>query len=221
MSHLHRVPPCQETVSVLYQDDALLIIDKPSGLLSVPGRHPDNRDCVISRLQQEFPAARIVHRLDLDTSGLMVIALEADIHRALNALFEQRQVEKSYTAVVAGVVEQDKGSVALPLICDWPNRPRQKVDHEQGKPALTHYRVVERDTTRERSLLEFRPVTGRSHQLRVHAAEMGHPILGCCFYAPESVRDASERLLLHASALSFRHPASGEVLAITSDAPFC
>ncbi len=220
LSPIHIVPPCLETVEILHRDNCLLIVNKPSGLLSVPGRHPDNRDCVISRLQRETPSARIVHRLDLDTSGLMVIALDAGSHRHLSLQFEKRSVGKEYTAVVAGLPAQDSGTIDLPLICDWPNRPRQKVDAELGKAAKTHYQVLTRDVEKQRSRVRLSPVTGRSHQLRVHMAEIGHPILGCCFYAPPAVRDAADRLLLHASVLELTHPESGERLSFTSEAAF-
>lgn len=213
------VPPCSAPIRLLYQDEALLVVEKPAGLLSVPGRHPANRDSLITRLQEDFPQALIVHRLDLETSGLLVIALDKQVHRELSRQFAERRVEKSYQAVVAGQ-PPTQGSIDLPLICDWPNRPRQKVDHQQGKPSLTHYQRLAYDPATDSARVLLQPVTGRSHQLRVHLAETGHPILGCRFYAPSEIREASERLLLHAAELAFFHPRSGEKLTITSAIPF-
>lgn len=212
------VPPCHEAIEIIYADSLFLMVNKPSGLLSVPGKHPLNKDCLITRLQQDYPEARIVHRLDLDTSGLMVVALGADSHRALSKQFEQRQTYKEYTAVVFGCVQEDHGSIDLPLICDWPNRPKQMVDHERGKQALTHFDVLERQADRTRLLLK--PVTGRSHQLRVHTMAIDHPILGCDFYAHEQALNMAERLLLHATTLHVDHPETGERIQCHSPAPF-
>jgi tRNA pseudouridine32 synthase/23S rRNA pseudouridine746 synthase len=214
------VAHCHEPVDILYQDDHLLLVNKPSGLLSVPGRHPANRDCLISRLQLNFPQARIVHRLDMDTSGIMVIALSADCHRDLNQLFSERKVSKQYIAEVYGQVIDNKGCVQLPLICDWPNRPKQKVDIEKGKPANTGYQRLSHDPERNCSRLLLTPVTGRSHQLRVHMAEIGHPILGCEFYAHQEALAMAPRLFLHASELAFIHPVTGEPIKGISHCPF-
>lgn len=194
--------------NVLYSDEHMLVAEKPAGLLSVPGRLPENKDCLITRLQVEYPDALTVHRLDMATSGLMVFARGAEAHRTLSKAFADRQVSKLYIAVVAGIVAADNGEVDLPLITDWPNRPRQRVDHDIGKPSLTRYRVLAREGATSRVALE--PVTGRSHQLRVHMMALGHPIVGDVFYAPPEVRALSDRLLLHASQLEFPHPVSGE-----------
>ena len=212
------VPPCHESVEMLHIDNSFLLINKPSGLLSVPGKNPLNSDCLISRVQQDYPEARIVHRLDMDTSGIMVLAIGADSHRALSKQFEQRLTHKEYTAVVYGVVEKDDGAIELPLICDWSNRPRQMVCHENGKKALTHYEVLERLKDRTRLLLK--PVTGRSHQLRVHTMAIGHPILGCEFYAGEVAFGMAERLQLHATRLNINHPITGERIEGYSPTPF-
>ena len=214
------VPPCQQAVDILWQDEHLLLINKPSGLLSVPGKHEANKDCVISRVQQDFPEARIVHRLDMDTSGIMVLALTADCHRALNRLFAERHVSKHYEAVVFGQCEQTAGTVELPLICDWPNRPKQKVDHEHGKAATTNYEVLSTDSTAHSSRVLLKPVTGRSHQLRVHMAAIGHPVLGCNFYAHEQAKAMAPRLLLHAKTLRFSHPITAEAIKGYSPCPF-
>lgn len=205
----------------VYVDDALLVFDKPSGLLSVPGRGPDKQDCLAARAQARYPDALVVHRLDMDTSGLMVMARGPVAQRELSKAFAARAVRKRYVAVVAGRPESPHegwGSIALPLICDWPRRPRQIVDHVHGKPSLTHWRVLAQDDATAR--VELEPVTGRSHQLRVHLAELGHPILGDPLYAPAAIRASSQRLLLHASTLGLAHPVSGEPLIFERPAPF-
>lgn len=214
------VPYCEAPVRIVFADDQLVVVDKPHGLLSVPGRDPANRDCVPARLRAEFGELRIVHRLDLDTSGIMVLARDADAHRHLNRQFEQRGVAKNYEALVWGTPERDTGEIDLPICVDWPNRPKKIIDHENGKHALTHWRVLERDGARYRSRLALTPITGRSHQLRVHLAEIGHPILGCPFYAHPEARAAAERLTLHARRLELTHPLSGERLVFEADTPF-
>lgn len=204
------VPHSQEETRILYADDHLLLVRKPDLLLSIPGRHPLNKDCLITRLQRDYPTASIVHRLDLDTSGIMVIPLDKPTHAHISRQFQERKVEKSYQAVVYGVVEQDCGEVELPIRCDWENRPLQMIDHEKGKHALTRYEVMQRFEDRTRMLLK--PVTGRSHQLRIHMRELGHPILGCDMYAHEEALGMADRMLLHATTLAFEHPATGEWL---------
>ena len=206
------------SIKVHYRDDDILVVDKPTLLLSVPGRGPEKQDCLMSRLVAEYGEVLAVHRLDWETSGLMVVARNKAAHRELSHQFQQREVEKGYTAVVHGEVEQRNGEVDLPLICDWPNRPRQKVDHEQGKPSLTRWELLEKGGGKSR--LRLRPVTGRSHQLRVHMLSMGHPILGDPLYAEGEALAMAERLLLHASQLSFRHPCSGEWMGFESIVPF-
>ncbi len=212
------VPPCEEEVEILLEDESFLLVNKPRPLLSVPGKHPLNKDCLITRLQQDYPQARIVHRLDLQTSGIMLIALSKESHRNLSMQFEKRNTYKEYIAMLYGVVEKNEGSIDLPLICDWPNRPKQIVDYEVGKPSLTHYEVLERLDNKTRVL--FKPITGRSHQLRVHAAEMGHPILGCTLYAHAEALAMSERMMLHAYKLKFDHPLTGERVKGVCDVPY-
>lgn len=202
------VPHSQEATRILYEDADLLLVRKPDLLLSIPGRHPLNKDCLITRLQQDYPSASIVHRLDLDTSGIMIIPLNKPTHAHISRQFQERKVEKSYHAVVFGEVADDCGTIELPIRCDWENRPLQMVDHEQGKHALTHYQVLERFADRTRVLLK--PVTGRSHQLRIHMRELGHPILGCDMYAHAEALAMADRLLLHATTIGFEHPTSGE-----------
>ena len=208
-------------IIVLYEDDHLIVLDKPPGLLSVPGIGPDKQDCLARRVEARFAGARIVHRLDRETSGVIVMALDAESHRELSRQFEQRVVEKCYIAVVAGVVGADDAEIDLPLRKDLnPPRPgpRHIVDHVHGRPALTRYRVLRRDADRTR--MELLPRTGRSHQLRVHLDAVGHPILGDDLYAPPEVVAMADRLLLHAEALSIMHPRTGKRLDFTSPCPF-
>lgn len=201
-----------EDIRVIHEEAELLVVDKPAGLLSVPGRLPVCRDCVVSRLQQRYPDALTVHRLDQVTSGVMIYARGASMQAALSALFAARQVLKQYEAWVEGAVMQDHGEIDLPLICDWPNRPRQKVDYAEGKPSLTRWRVTKRDPERHRTHLQLQPVTGRSHQLRVHLASMGHPIIGDVLYGAAT----APRVQLHATSLAFAHPRSGLERAFVS-----
>ena len=214
------VPPCAENPVILHQDARFLVVSKPAGLLSVPGRHPANRDCLIARLQKEFPGALTVHRLDMDTSGIMLVALDKATQRYLAGLLEQRRVDKHYVARVEGLLEKNSGVIDLPMRCDWPNRPLQVIDVDQGKSALTRYEVISRCTRTRRTRVGLSPVTGRSHQLRLHMAAIGHPILGCRFYAPEPVTAASGRLLLHAERLGFAHPSTGLKVSYSAPAPF-
>ncbi len=213
-------PPPDNGLQIIYRDDALLALDKPSGLLSVPGRGEAKQDSLALRVQREYPDARVVHRLDLCTSGIMIMARGDAIQRHLNRLFAERTVEKRYLAVVNGRPDTEHGTVALPLITDWPNRPRQKIDHALGKPATTHYRLLEYRARHDSSLLELIPVTGRSHQLRVHMRAIGHPILGDNLYADPATRAKAPRLLLHATDLTLMHPSTGRRLHLHSEAAF-
>jgi tRNA pseudouridine32 synthase/23S rRNA pseudouridine746 synthase len=212
------VPHTQEAIRVLYADPELLVVRKPDLLLSVPGRHPRNRDCLVSRLQDDWPGARIVHRLDLDTSGVMIVALTARSQSVLGRLFQERRVCKEYEAVVSGRMQANEGEIDLPIARDWERRPRQKICHERGKSASTLYRVLQRSEDRTRVRLE--PVTGRSHQLRIHLASLGHPILGCDMYAHAEALSMAPRLLLHATRIAFPHPLSEEWLDVADAAPF-
>ncbi|MEH6628122.1 MAG: pseudouridine synthase [Motiliproteus sp.] len=206
------------SMNILYQDEYLVAVDKLPDLLSVPGKGPANKDCVVSRLQREFPTIRIVHRLDCATSGVMVLALDAETHRHLSRQFQERQTVKRYIATIFGQPQQDSGSVDLPLRCDWENRPKQMVDWDQGKAALTHWQVVGRGD--ETCRVELTPVTGRSHQLRVHMLALGHPIIGDRFYASPDALALSDRLHLHAEYLQVTHPNNGERLGFTACCPF-
>ncbi|WP_347331307.1 RluA family pseudouridine synthase [Marinimicrobium locisalis] len=204
--------------SVVYEDSDLLVVEKPAGLLTVPGRGPDKQDCLINRILPAYPNARIVHRLDQPTSGLVIIPLGYEPQKHLARQFEQRQVHKRYIAVVSGLPDPAAGHVDLPLICDWPNRPRQKVDYTEGKPALTRFRVLSHDDGNARMALE--PVTGRSHQLRVHMMALGHPILGDTLYGTIESKRASKRLLLHATSIVFTHPRTGSQVHCDSTPTF-
>ena len=212
------VPHSEEPIRILYQDAHLLLVRKPHLLLSVPGRHRLNKDCLVTRLQQDFPSASIVHRLDLDTSGIMVIPLDKPTHAHISRQFQERLVYKQYEAVVWGMVEADSGEINLPIVCDWERRPLQKICHDTGREAITWFEVLERGPDRTRLLLT--PQTGRSHQLRIHCREMGHPILGCDMYAHPAALALSPRLLLHATELGFTHPVSGAWLQETCPADF-
>ena len=205
-----------DTLRIVHIDEALLVVDKPAGLLSVPGRGEEGLINLTAQVQAEQPDALIVHRLDQATSGLMLFARSIAMQRALSMAFASRQVHKRYVAVVMGSVEQDSGRIDAPLLADWPRRPRQRVDLQQGKPALTHWRVLERHADHTR--LELEPVTGRSHQLRVHLMFIGHPIVGDTLYAPEPQR--APRLLLHATQLSLRHPLHDTLSTWVSPPPF-
>ena len=208
-------------IAPLYADDSLLVFDKPSGLLAVPGRGPDKQDCLAARAQARYPDALVVHRLDMATSGLMVMARGVAAQRALSRAFAARAVEKRYLAVVAGRPDAppgEWGTIDLPIIVDWPRRPLRIVDPVRGKPSLTRWRVVEADAAGTR--VELEPITGRSHQLRVHLSELGHPILGDALYAPPEVQALAPRLLLHAWRIGFAHPATGAPLMFERPAPF-
>lgn len=208
------------SVLIHHRDPFLLAAEKPSGLLSVPGRGADKQDCLLSRVLREYPSARVVHRLDMGTSGLMLFALDACTQRELGYLFETRQVAKRYTACVRGVPDPTDGEIDLPLIADWPRRPRQRVDFAEGRAAHTRYRVIESTKDGSFSRVELVPTTGRSHQLRVHLSELGHPILGDELYADAQTQRMSDRLMLHADSLRFEHPRRPGQLNLHSPTPF-
>lgn len=213
------VPVCEKQIRIIYQDEHLLLVDKPEFLLSVPGRHPQNKDSVISRLQRDYPSARIVHRLDLDTSGIMVIPLTAAALSTLGRMFQQRKIEKEYEALVFDRMRDEYGCIDLPIARDWRHRPRQKIDFINGKTAQTHYQTLSSDGGTTSRLL-LRPRSGRSHQLRIHLRSVGHPILGCDLYAHETAYDMAPRLMLHATRLSFAHPITGRIVDVRSTPGF-
>lgn len=211
-------PPDAPFLPVIHADHRILVIDKPAGLLSVPGRGPDKADCAETRARHLHPQARIVHRLDMDTSGVMVLALDPEAQARLSAQFETRRTDKRYIARVMGHVAAEEGEIALPLVTDWPNRPKQMVCHARGRPALTRWQVMAREDGATR--LALMPVTGRSHQLRVHMAAIGHPILGDPLYGPPEAREAAPRLQLHAEHLAFFHPEDLARVGFHADCPF-
>lgn len=210
---------CDE-LTWLHVDAHCIVVVKPAGLLSVPGRGEELQDCASTRVQLCHGDALIVHRLDMATSGLLLFARGAQAQRALSRAFAQREVGKRYVAVVDGLIADDAGEITLPLMADWPNRPRQKVDAEHGKAALTRWHVLERDSAARTTRVQLEPVTGRSHQLRVHMAALGHPILGDALYAPPACQTRSVRLLLHACRLRFSHPAGLGAVQFESAPPF-
>ncbi len=212
--------PLVPLAPLVHVDAALIAADKPADLLSVPGRGPQNADCLAVRLQSLYANALIVHRLDMATSGLIVFGRGAAVQRALSIAFAERRVAKTYVAVVDGLMNDDAGEIDLPLIADWPNRPRQMVDAVRGKPSRTRWRVLSREAETGRTRVELEPVTGRSHQLRVNLQAIGHPILGDTLYAPPAVAARSQRLLLHASRLQLAHPVDGHALDLRSALPF-
>ena len=232
-------------ISVVFEDDALLVLDKPSGLLSVPGKGDGKQDCLSARAQARYADALVVHRLDMATSGLMVMARGAQAQRILSMAFASRNVVKRYSAVVNGSIASAAsqapdiwGVIDLPIAADWPRRPLRIIDAEHGKPSMTRWRLAPHvfpaphapqtplqtqtdfDRSTEFTRLELEPLTGRSHQLRVHLAALGHPILGDALYAPPAVLARSNRLLLHACALTVAHPSSGKTMNFSSTVPF-
>ena len=210
--------PPLSPLDILYRDKDIVVLNKPSGLLSVPGRQDHMKDSLSLRVQERFPTATVVHRLDMDTSGVMLMALNKEAHRHISKQFEKRATEKSYIAILYGLVEQDEGEIDLPLILDWPNRPLHIVDHDNGKNALTRWKVLDRfkDSTR----IGFYPVTGRTHQLRVHAQAINHPILGDSLYAHDKAKAMAERLMLHAEKLTITHPYHKEIIHFASEPDF-
>jgi tRNA pseudouridine32 synthase/23S rRNA pseudouridine746 synthase len=213
-------PPPHISLDLLFADIHFIILNKPSGLLSVPGKGEDKQDCLITRVQEKYSDALIVHRLDMSTSGLMVIARGKKIERSLSILFQQRKVAKKYITVVDGQVSINSGEVDLPLITDWPNRPKQKVDYKTGKSSQTRYSVLSYDKKNNTTRLELIPLTGRTHQLRVHMQSMDHAILGDELYATKDAVNKAQRLLLHACYLSFMHPVTNELIEVNSAPEF-
>lgn len=204
------------SIDIIYQDEHIIAVNKPQALLSVPGLGPDKQDCMISRLMVYEPDAKVVHRLDCYTSGIMLFAIGIEMQRALSRIFHDRKIEKQYIAMVREWFDEESGVIKFPMRCDIDDRPRQIVDYEHGKPAITHWQVLQRGDSAVRLLLK--PETGRTHQLRVHCAAMGHPIIGDGLYGDDPV--AQPRMLLHADNISFLHPVTGERMHLVADCDF-
>lgn len=217
LDQLFILPPCEGEIAILREERDFLLINKPTRLLSVPGRHPQNRDSVISRLEANYPGVSIVHRLDFDTSGVMVIPRNKAALSHISKQFQARTVSKHYTAVVAGLMEQDEGVIDLPIAAD--EGPKYKICPTTGKPSVTEYQILARNEAAGTTRVFLQPISGRSHQLRLHLQAIGHPILGCEFYAGEFAK-AADRLLLHATDLRFMHPVTGDVVFIASPPDF-
>ncbi len=222
-------PPAEPFLEFVYRDDHIAVMNKQHGLLSVPGKALEHKDSLHYRITRTLPNASVVHRLDMATSGLIVFALHKEAHRDISKQFENREVKKTYSALVSGAISLPHGSLNFPLRCDWPNRPKQMVDYEKGKKALTHYKVLKNHPVNQKYInqsengsqpcfttVELSPVTGRSHQLRVHLKEIGHPILGDRLYADEVALHMASRLCLHATQLSFLHPNTRQHVSFTS-----
>ena len=216
LDELAILPATNQAYHILYQDEALLVVDKPTKLLTVPGRHPANRDCLISRVQCEFPGAQVVHRLDYDTSGIVLLPLTKKALSALSKQFQARTISKLYTARVAGQLSAAAGEINLPIAPDAERRPLYKICQLTGKPSLTRYRVLDYRAGDNSTLVELEPVTGRSHQLRLHLAAIGHPILGDTLYASPAQAAMAPRLLLHAQQIRLQHPNTAKELTLTA-----
>ncbi|NRA52825.1 MAG: bifunctional tRNA pseudouridine(32) synthase/23S rRNA pseudouridine(746) synthase RluA [Gammaproteobacteria bacterium] len=211
-------PPTSPWLEIIYVDNDIIVINKPSGLLSVPGRELHHRDSVTTRLMRVLPSTVVVHRLDMDTSGIMLFALTKAAQSHISRQFQQRTTSKTYLARVLGHPSSENGQVDLPLICDWPNRPLQKVCYDDGKPSLTHWQVLSREE--QSSLIELTPITGRSHQLRVHMQQIDHPILGDRFYGKPTAVTMANRLQLHAHKLTITHPGTEQPITFVAPCPF-
>jgi tRNA pseudouridine32 synthase/23S rRNA pseudouridine746 synthase len=213
------VPVCHDEITVIYQDDSFLLINKPTGLLSLSGKHPRNKDSVHYRLVQDFPTATLVHRLDFGTSGIMLVALSKEVNGNLTRQFQARSVKKTYKALLYGEMADNSGVIDFPIAKDKDNFPLQKICYRDGKEAVTRYRVIEK-IAGNCTKVEFTPSSGRTHQLRIHSREIGHPILGCDLYGSDEAFVMAERLMLHATTLEFFHPATGEIIQGVSNCPF-
>ncbi|KMT66075.1 RluA family pseudouridine synthase [Catenovulum maritimum] len=213
-------PKCDEEIEILYQDSEILVISKPSGLLSLSGKNPLNQDSVHYRIVQDFPTALLTHRLDFGTSGVMLLALNKTANANITQQFQQKSINKTYLSILNAWVEQDEGMIDLPIAKDASLFPRLKICHQTGKSAQTHFKVLNRLTDPKRTLVLYTPQTGRTHQLRIHSQAIGHAILGCDLYGTQETKEAAKRMLLHAYSLTFKHPVSGEEMTFTSPSPF-
>lgn len=211
--------PPQEPLEIIYEDEDLVVVNKPAGLLSVMGRLPEHQDSAYLRILEKFPTAKVTHRLDMATSGLLMFAKHRDAEVAVSKMFQARTVKKYYVALVQGQI-QAEGSVEVPLITDWENRPRQMVHFELGKQAKTLFQLMEYDAETDQSRVRLEPVTGRSHQLRVHMMHIGHPIMGDKLYHPDPARFHLKRMALHAAYLAFQHPLKMHDIELYLDVEF-
>lgn len=213
-------PPCHAEINILFQDEHILLINKPNGLLSLSGKHPLNKDSVHFRLVQNFPTASLIHRLDFGTSGIMVVALHKILTAQLSKQFQNGDVKKTYIAVLHGHVKQDVGEIEFPIAKDEDNFPLQKICHQAGKKSKTLFKVIERLDNPPRTRVEFSPLSGRTHQLRIHSRELGHPILGCDLYAHDEAFFMADRLMLHANKIEFLHPVTQKIIQGFCSCPF-
>jgi len=214
------VPVCHEEIDILYQDDFILLINKPTALLTLSGKHPLNKDSVHHRLVKDFPTATMLHRLDFGTSGILIVALNKEINAHIGKQFQAENISKIYTAILHGQLTENEGCIEFPIAKDKPNFPLQKICYETGKKAVTNYHVLELNRQTNTTRVEFRPVSGRTHQLRIHSQEIGHPILGCDLYATDEAFSMADRLMLHATKIEFDHPITGERVNGHSPCPF-
>jgi len=214
------VPVCYEEIDILYQDEFLLLINKPSGLLTLSGKHPLNKDSVHHRLVKTFPTATMLHRLDFGTSGILIVALNKAINADVGKQFQNRTISKTYAAVLHGHLAEDKGCIDIPIAKDKANFPLQKICYETGKKAVSNYHVIERVQKPNTTRVIFKPISGRTHQLRIHSSEIGHPILGCDLYATDEAFLMAKRLMLHATSIDFDHPITGVRMNGVSHCPF-
>jgi tRNA pseudouridine32 synthase/23S rRNA pseudouridine746 synthase len=213
-------PPCHAEISILFQDEHLLLINKPSGLLSLSGKHPLNKDSVHFRLVQDFPTATLLHRLDFGTSGIMIVALNKAVNAHIGKQFQSGSVSKTYTALLHGHLGEDNGLIEFPIAKDAENFPLQKICYDTGKKSVTRYHVIERLQNPARTRVSFAPISGRTHQLRIHSRELGHSILGCDLYASDEAFFMAQRLMLHATKIEFIHPVTGEKTIGVCPCPF-
>jgi len=213
-------PACYDDIEIIYQDEHILLINKPTKLLSLSGRNPLNKDSVHYRIVQDFPTANLLHRLDFGTSGLLLLALNKAVNTTLMKQFQARTIEKTYTAILSGHLTKTEGSIKFPIAKDPPNFPKMKICAEQGKLAQTQFKLLAYEEVPQSSRVLFTPVTGRTHQLRLHAQKIGHPILGCDLYGSEHTYKAVSRLMLHATSLNFDHPITGDRVCWHSPCPF-
>jgi tRNA pseudouridine32 synthase / 23S rRNA pseudouridine746 synthase len=214
------VPACHQEIEILYQDPYILLINKPNALLTLSGQHPLNKDSVHFRLVKEYPTATMIHRLDFGTSGILIVALNKEINAHIGKQFQERNVVKTYTAILHGHLARDNGHIDHPIAKDKANFPLQKICYETGKSALTNYQVIERLQKPFATRVTFKPVSGRTHQLRIHSKEIGHPILGCDLYATDEAFFMAKRLMLHATRIEFDHPVTGERIKGFCPCPF-